>query len=303
MSSDTSIGARSTIRSHCIARIRLWFKTSLLLLLCALCQRLLLAPSTAWATPLYPDLSIEPAGSTMPNQLSLTRLWFSSPLPACSTGLDTLSVAWLQARLIALCPYVHGRTSFAAEVVPELQWPSGETLNEEVRPGLRLAHLQNTSLSRSLTHFFRISYKFALEPSQQTEDTERPTRLVSVSLLQEWADFTDAIYETGLILRLKNTSQETPQESWDRAPEEEVLFSFLQTLPLAVREWSLLRTSPHAKWAQLSMSYRRSSGLFQWGIGMSYGSLSFDRVHLAGLFPTFHMAVLLGSPSTESRGG
>lgn len=252
----------------------------------------------AQAASLYPELSIGSAGERVPSQLSLTRFWFPSPLSTCSMALDTLSLLWLQARLIALCPYVHARTSLAFELTPELQWPSGETLNEPVRPGLRIAHLQNTRLNNSLTHFFRISYKFADERPVKREQNDRTPPLVSLGLLQEWADLADAVHETGLMMRLKGSPRSVTGASQNPQPEEGFLFSYLQTLPLSLREQGILRETALAKWAQLSLAYRRSSGAIQWGVGLSYGSLSFDRLHLSGVFPTLHLAVLFNSPPT-----
>lgn len=297
MSSDTATGARSTLWSLCIARIKLGIKASLLLLLTLLALNHETQGSTAHATSLYPELSIR-GGVRIPSQLSLTRLWFPSPVSACSMGFDTLSLLWLQARLIALCPYVHARTSLAVELSPELQWPSGETRNEPVRPGIRIAHLQNTRLNSSVTHFFRISYKVADDRRFNGERTDRPPPLLSIALLQEWADLADAVYETGLLLRLTKSPRTATSPAKNAQPEEAVLFSYLQTLPLSLRESGILRETALAKWAQLSLAYRRSSGSLQWGMGLSYGSLSFDRLHLSGIFPTLHLAVLFDSPAT-----
>ncbi len=249
--------------------------------------------------PLYPDVELEdlkqrmgPNGlAPMSSRLTMTRFWFGNPGLRCSAALDTLALVWWTSRLLFICPYAPmGRTRLGFEASPEIQWPGQDAEGRPPRPGLRLAHIQNTPLSPRLKHVLRLGYKLAwVDPKQTQAPEQRSSRgTVSVATMQSWSDLFDATIMTGLVLEAHD-----PNESGELT-HQAVLFEIEQTLPLSLRRVGLVEQTALAHWSRVGLSVRRRTGAFSWGAGLSYASLAFEWVQFSGLLPSFHFGYDFG---------
>lgn len=224
----------------------------------------------------------------LPGRVSLTSFWFINYGNRCTTGLDSLAFLWLTTRLMFVCPYATGRTALAVELAPEIQWPSGESVRQTARPGLRLTHIQNTRLSDTLENVFRLSTKFAWEDSVQNQAPNLDKRPISQSILQDWSDLFDQAYQVGLIYRATREAQTV----W--------LVEFEQTLPTVLRQFNPLLGSAIARWSRLGGEFRWRTGDWVLGGGVHYGSLAFDWLQISFFYPTLSFGYELGG--TGSRG-
>ncbi len=254
------------------------------------------AASGAQKLPLFPELQL---GSQAPNggwpavqgRVSLGTVWFENPGIPCASGFDTLALVWLTTRLVFICPYALGRTTIGIEASPEIQWPTGESLSLSPRPGIRIAHVQNTVLTDSVTHFFRLSYKFAWQDRSASGAPTIGAKAVSLALIQDWSDFFDSAYSTGVFYRL-HSDQPAEGELAGGSSESEklLLFDFEQSLPLSLREFGVVRGTALAKWSRVGVTFRARSGQFHWGGGLHYGTLGYELLQISMVYPMIHFA-------------
>lgn len=246
--------------------------------------------------PLFPELQL---GSQAPSaqqaavqgRVSLGTVWFENPGIPCAAGFDTLAMVWLTTRLVFVCPYAFGRTSLGFEASPEIQWPTGESLSLSPRPGIRLAHIQNTMLTEQATHFFRMSYKFAWQDRSASGAPTIGSRAVSLALIQDWSDFFDSAYSTGVIYRLgSHSSEDGAAHVGDEEREQLLLFDFEQSLPLSLRELGVVRGTALAKWSRLGVTFRARNGQYHWGGGLHYGTLGYEWLQISLVYPTLYFA-------------
>jgi hypothetical protein len=258
------------------------------------------AASGGQRLPLFPELQLDnqaPQGGwpAVQGRVSLGSVWFENPGIPCASGFDTLAMAWLTTRLVFICPYSFGRTTLGIEASPEIQWPTGESLSLSPRPGIRLAHLQNTVLTDSITHFFRLSYKFAWQDRSASGAPTIGAKAVSIALIQDWSDFFDSAYSTGVFYRLHSDQPSNGDVVGEGADSERLLlFDFEQSLPLALREFGIVSGTALAKWSRVGVSFRARSGQFHWGGGLHYGSLAYEWLQIAMVYPTLHFAFDFG---------
>lgn len=242
---------------------------------------------------LFPELYLEtlderatPGGfAAVQGRLTPTRVWFSNPGLRCTSGLDSAALLWLTTRLVFVCPYAAGRTRLGVEIAPEIQWPTGESSGLAPRPGMRLAHVQNTWLGDRAMHVFRLSYKLAWQEKAGAEAPSSRQRSVSLAMVQDWSDLFDATVATGVLFRVGEDQQSS---------DEALLVEVEQTLPLSLRRWGVLEQSALARWTRLGVSYRNQQGAFGWGAGLHYGSLAFEWLQISALYPTLYLAWDLG---------
>jgi hypothetical protein len=245
-------------------------------------------PPSQKRLPLFPEVDLghprNIEGSThlspVSGRIALTKFWFENQGNICGTAIDSLALLWFTTRLVFVCPYGSGRTRLGVELAPEIQWPTGESLSLLPRPGMRIAHIQNTALAEGLFHFFRVSYKLAWQDRAQARAPSFGFRSVSPALIQDWSDLFDSAYGTGLVYSFAKNA--------GAGATAAIVFDFEQTLPLALREWGVIRQSALAKWTRLGVGYRQRSGSWSWGMGLNYGSLAFEWVQFSMFYPEFH---------------
>ena len=256
--------------------------------------------SSSQKLPLFPEIQLgnQPPSGARPavqGRVSLGSVWFENPGIPCASGFDTLAMAWLTTRLMFVCPYSFGRTTLGIEASPEIQWPTGESLSLSPRPGIRLAHLQNSVLTDRISHFFRLSYKFAWQDRSSSGAPTIGAKAVSIALMQDWSDFFDSAYSTGIFYRIDSDQPANGDVVGERADSERLLlFDFEQSLPLALREFGIVRGTALAKWSRVGVNFRARSGQFHWGGGLHYGSLAYEWLQISMVYPTFHFAFDFG---------